>query len=245
MATQGSQTDHRGPGYVYILREATSREKQQYYRVGHGANLSKRMSRLPTLNPGGLNVVASFLVNNMLAAEQAAKSALSSVPELRINDFGLGLGGDKGWYFSTGGKPTIQDITTRVLQAVGQYLLTEARPPRVPSTSQKVHNNVYLVSTELNGTYCFAVVTTHGDRAILEIRENNPSKVDGIKLASEETDKPLKRVQEIEQSVLYYLGQTFPEIKRTSNGWYCSTGPERLTILEIADSYSGSSCSIM
>ena len=244
MATQGSQADHRGPGYVYLLREATPRGITQYYRVGHGADLVERMSKLPTRNPGGVDVVASFLVDNMLAAEQAAKSALSSVPELRINDFGLGLGGDKGWYFSTGGKPTIQDITTRVLQAVGQYLLTEAR---VPATSQKVHenenNSVYLVSTELSGTYCFGVVLSYGDSTILEIRENNPSKVRSVELGSNEKDKTSKRLQEITQKVFSYLND--PEIKHMASGWYSTTDPAKLTIEKIAEIYSNSWCSIM
>ena len=97
------------------------------------------MLKEPTPNPGGLNVVASFLVHNMLATEHAAKSALSYVQELSLND----LGGDKDWYFSTNGRPMVQEIEHRVLQVASQCLTTEATPLTVAATSQEEHNSAY------------------------------------------------------------------------------------------------------
>ena len=42
MATQQSQADQRGLGYIYILKEAMPRGNKQYYKVvGRGADLGE------------------------------------------------------------------------------------------------------------------------------------------------------------------------------------------------------------
>ena len=242
MATPG---DERGPGYVYILGEATPRGAKQYYRVGHCADLHARLQQLSTANPLGLCVIASFLVQNMLAAEQAAKSALSSIPELRLND----LGGDGDWYFGTDRKPAIQEIVRKTLETTSKYLLEEPASTVHTSMStdatraaQKELDSAYLVSTDHNNTPCFLVVASDGDDVVLEIAKNNPTKVCSavlpVKDGSREALMGEIKAMETHLKVTFPTGQTL-------NGWRYGTGPEKLSIKDILDRYQKSWCSIM
>ena len=87
-------------------------------------------------------------------------------------------------------------------------------------------------------------MTSHGDSDVQEIKENNPSKVESAQLAK---DKNLLRVQSIAHNFPFRVTQNFSDIK-TVNGWYYSTGPEKLSIQRILDTFTYTSnsswCSI-
>lgn len=237
MATPGNDPDQRGSGYIYIIKEVTPRGTRQYYRVGHCAHLHARLLRLSTANPLGLSVIASFLVNNMLAAEQAAKSALSSTPELQLND----LGGDGDWYFGTDGTPAIRDIVSNVLKAASKHLLEEPASTIQMSidparTTQEQPDKAYLVSTVHNDTPCFMVVESHGNHVLLEINENNPTRVESKELLESDYKTGIQNMKKLLNEI-FRTGQVM-------NGWSYGTGPEKLSIQDIFDRQKGW-CSIM
>ena len=200
--------------------------------------MRERLLRQQTLNPAGLNVVASFHVHNMLAAELAAKSVLSNLPKLRLND----LGGDKDWYFSTDGKPEIQQIVPQLCQAVSQYLSTEATLLSAAATPPKQYNSAYFVSTELNGKRYFTIVPSNGDSDIQEVKENNPSEVVSVKLPGGESPE---KCQKSLESFCNHLEATYRDMK-AFNGWYHSPGLDKQSAQEIVEAYTKTwGCSIM
>lgn len=188
-------------------------------------------------NPLGLSLTANFLVQNMIAAELAAKSALSTTGNLRFND----LGGDKGWYFFGVGKLTMRDIVLKVTDAITPHLY-ESTTYATPSvaTTRATHDKVHLVSTKDNGTTCYVVVASHGNDAVLEIKENNPTPVEW-----KEVPRRYQTCEEEVRAFNSYLKGKFPT-GLTIHGWLYGTGPQSLSVEDIVNNSPGAGwCSIM
>lgn len=99
-------------GYVYVLREEINGEATGFHKVGRSGNPGQRRQKLQTGNYRYLQLVAGYLVNDMVRAEAAARHALLGYHvQLR--------GGGTEWYgVNADREPTFyRDLT----QAIARY----------------------------------------------------------------------------------------------------------------------------